>query len=198
MGVTTEQQTLPGADGRLGERDGLRWWPSLLGVVIAVLSGLGADDAGGYGPATIVAVAAFIYVAAAAQASPRAAWGWFVATFPVIVLGKVFDLGWLPIVAFVGLALAFVVHGAVRDRWRTPGGLRRQAVAMVPFGAVALLGYLLGWTAGGLLVAAGLAAHGIWDVVHHRSNRVVPRSYAEFCGVLDLVLAGIVAWAVLV
>jgi hypothetical protein len=34
-------------------------------------------------------------------------------------------------------------------------------------------------------------------VVHHRLNRVVGRSYAEFCAVLDVVLAALVVWAVL-
>ena len=44
----------------------------------------------------------------------------------------------------------------------------------------------------GILIAVGLAAHAVWDIVHHRRNAVVSRSYAEFCAVLDLTLAVVV------
>jgi hypothetical protein len=39
-------------------------------------------------------------------------------------------------------------------------------------------------------VAAGvvLASHAVWDLVHLRSGRVVPRSLAEFCIALDVPL----------
>jgi hypothetical protein len=43
--------------------------------------------------------------------------------------------------------------------------------------------------AGGILVSAGLFGHAAWDVYHHRINRVVTRSLAEFCFVLDTLLA---------
>jgi hypothetical protein len=36
---------------------------------------------------------------------------------------------------------------------------------------------------------AGLLGHAAWDVHHHRTNRVVLRSLAEFCLVLDTALA---------
>lgn len=40
------------------------------------------------------------------------------------------------------------------------------------------------------LVAAGLLGHAAWDVYHHRTNRVVVRSLAEFCRLaLDTALA---------
>jgi hypothetical protein len=38
-------------------------------------------------------------------------------------------------------------------------------------------------------VAAGLFGHAAWDVHHHRTNRVVVRSLAEFCLALDTALA---------
>ena len=56
------------------------------------------------------------------------------------------------------------------------------------------------WPAGGRaewLVAFGWLAHAGWDLVHHRSGRVVPRGYAEWCGVLDVALAGIMILAIL-
>jgi hypothetical protein len=40
-----------------------------------------------------------------------------------------------------------------------------------------------------VLVSLGLLAHVAWDVYHHRNGRVVARSFAEFCGVLDILVA---------
>jgi hypothetical protein len=50
------------------------------------------------------------------------------------------------------------------------------------------------WTpprAAGLIVAGGLAAHGVYDLVHEAVvvNPVVPDWWPVFCGVVDLVLA---------
>jgi hypothetical protein len=42
---------------------------------------------------------------------------------------------------------------------------------------------------GAYLVAAGLLGHAAWDADHYRANRVVVRSMAEFCLVLDTALA---------
>jgi hypothetical protein len=39
-------------------------------------------------------------------------------------------------------------------------------------------------------VAIGLLGHAGWDVYHHRANRVVVRSPAEFCFVIDTLVAG--------
>ena len=46
--------------------------------------------------------------------------------------------------------------------------------------------------AAGLLMAAGLAAHGVYDLVHAAvvSNPVVPQWWPLFCGVVDLLLGG--------
>jgi hypothetical protein len=42
---------------------------------------------------------------------------------------------------------------------------------------------------GRYLVAAGWFLHGIWDFVHLKLDKVVARSHAEWCGVLDIVIA---------
>ncbi|MEU7740876.1 hypothetical protein [Nonomuraea sp. NPDC049158] len=46
-----------------------------------------------------------------------------------------------------------------------------------------------GAVVGSYLVALGLLCHAAWDVYHYRANRVVTRSLAEFCLVLDTALA---------
>ncbi|WP_371784497.1 hypothetical protein [Streptosporangium subroseum] len=37
-------------------------------------------------------------------------------------------------------------------------------------------------------MAAGLLGHAAWDAAHWRADRVVTRPFAEWCGVLDLLL----------
>jgi hypothetical protein len=44
-------------------------------------------------------------------------------------------------------------------------------------------------------VEAGLLGHAAWDAHHHRTNRVVTRSFAEMCLVLDVVLAALIVLA---
>jgi hypothetical protein len=39
-------------------------------------------------------------------------------------------------------------------------------------------------------VAIGLLGHAGWNVYHHRANRVVVRSPAEFCFIIDTLVAG--------
>ena len=41
---------------------------------------------------------------------------------------------------------------------------------------------------GGYLVALALIGHAGWDAYHYLRNRVVGRSYAEWCAVVDLLL----------
>ena len=40
------------------------------------------------------------------------------------------------------------------------------------------------------LVAFGWIAHAFWDGAFFHANRVVPRPWAEWCGVVDLCLGG--------
>jgi hypothetical protein len=59
---------------------------------------------------------------------------------------------------------------------------------MLGFGAIALLALCVDSDLGGYLVDAALLGHAAWDAVHFRLNSVVPRSYAEFCIILDTLL----------
>jgi hypothetical protein len=62
-------------------------------------------------------------------------------------------------------------------------------LALAGFGAAAAAALLVNPELGAYLVAAGLLGHAAWDAYHHRVNRVVVRSMAEFCLVLDTALA---------
>ena len=39
---------------------------------------------------------------------------------------------------------------------------------------------------------AGGGGHAAWDAYHYLRDRVVARSYAEFCGVLDLLVGAVI------
>lgn len=41
---------------------------------------------------------------------------------------------------------------------------------------------------GRYLVAAGLLGHAAWDAVHWHADKIVARSFAEWCAVLDIAL----------
>lgn len=45
---------------------------------------------------------------------------------------------------------------------------------------------------GAYLVAFALLGHAAWDAYHYLRDRVVARSYAEFCGVLDLLVGAVI------
>ena len=77
--------------------------------------------------------------------------------------------------------------GAVRGRSREAGGLALQAAGVLVFGAMSLAALSV-TPAGVYLVAFALLGHAAWDAFHHVRDRVVARSYAEFCGFLDLLL----------
>jgi hypothetical protein len=55
--------------------------------------------------------------------------------------------------------------------------------------AIAAIALHVNEVIGAYLVATGLLAHAGWDAYHHWFNKVVVRSMAEFCFVLDVLLA---------
>jgi hypothetical protein len=165
------------------------WWRRLWPPVAAVgLAGLTALDlAGGADLAPILAASGLIYLGAAAFQRPASAWPLFFGTVLVLKVSDVVggpDATWI----LLGIAVLLTVYGVIRGPGRTDG-LPLQALAMTIVGAAAAAALLVGGAIGGYLVAAGLLGHAAWDTYHHRKNRVVARSLAEFCLVLDTLLA---------
>jgi hypothetical protein len=94
----------------------------------------------------------------------------------------------VPSAIFLAAALVFLVVGVARGRSRPPGGLPLQSVGMLAFGSTALAALYVEPDLGSYLVAFALLGHAAWDVYHLLENRVVTRSYAEWCAVVDLLL----------
>ncbi|MFC7616651.1 hypothetical protein ACFQV2_27525 [Actinokineospora soli] len=164
----------------------LRRWPTAAGIALA--AGMAVGMAGHAEVAPVVAASGFVYLGAAALGRRDAAWPVFGVSFVLIALGNVvagFDPTWW----MVGVGAALVAYGAVRGALRPTWGMPLQTGAMVVLGAIAVTAAATGAAWAGLLVAAALLAHAGWDVHHHRTERVVSRSMAEFCAVLDTLLA---------
>lgn len=174
--------------GRSGTRV-TRYWPALAGLAVAALSAYGI--ASGADVAAVVAASGFVYVAAAALGSPAAAWPAFGVSFVLILLERVVPAA-DPVWTMSGAAVLLAVVGIVRGRLRPGYGLPLQSAAMLVLAAPALVVAQAQPVLAGLLVAGALLAHAAWDVHHHRTGRVVVRSMAEFCCVLDTVLAVLV------
>ena len=166
-----------------------RRWPALAGLALAAMSAYGI--AGGADVAAVVAASGFVYLVPAAVGSRTAAWPAFGVAFAMIFLGKVLPAA-DPVVTMSVVAAVLVVVGLLRGRLRPWSGLPLQAAAMLVLGTVALVAAQAQPVLAGLLVAGALLAHAAWDARHHRTGRVVVRSMAEFCAVLDIVLAGLV------
>lgn len=163
-------------------------WPTAAAIVVAALTAYGLTEGAELAP--ILALSGLIYLGAAALRRPLAAWPLLLVTFLVLTAFKVLDGPAIPTWIFLGLAVLFIAYGLVRGAIRPAGGLPLQALAMVVVAAIALLTLLINDTAGAILVAIGLLGHAAWDVYHHRVNRVVVRSFAEFCFVIDTLVAG--------
>ena len=167
------------------------WWPTLAGVALAAFVAYDTSRGGELAP--ILAAAGLVYLGAAALRKPRAAWPLFFGTFVIVSAARIasrfgvasFDPTWV----FLGLAVLFLGYGLLRGATRPAYGLPLQAIAMIAVGAIAAIAVIVGGNAGTYLVAAGLLAHAAWDAYHHRVNKVVARSMAELCGVLDALLA---------
>jgi hypothetical protein len=172
-------------------------WPTALGIAVAALTAydleIGAESVSSL--SALVVLMALVYVGAAALDRRRASWVVFLTGFAVMVVFlDLLDSGIEPSAVLLVAALVFVVLGVARGLLRRPGGLTLQAAGMLGFGATALAALYVDPDLGGYLVAFAHLGHAAWDAYHYLRDRVVARSYAEYCGVLDL----LVGWAILV
>lgn len=170
-----------------------RRWPTAAGILLAasLAAGIWFGFAGSTDIAQVVTASGFVYLGAAALRRRMAAWPLFLVTFGLITIGFVVP-GFNPSWWMLGIVAILVVYGLVQGGLRPPWGIPMQAAAMIVLAAAAITAANLGAPWAGLLVSAGLLAHAAWDVYHHRVDRVVARSMAEFCGVLDTLLALVV------
>jgi hypothetical protein len=164
-------------------------WPIALAVGMAALSFGGSGSAEGVAALSqVLLLLPLLYLVVAKLQRRQASW-------PVLVVGitSFIALRALDVIApsavFSAVALLVLVLGAVDGQLRRPDPFRVQALGMLGFGALALAGLVVDPDLGRYLVAAGWFLHGIWDFVHLRADKVVARSYAEWCGGVDVLIA---------
>lgn len=175
--------------GRVALRALVRRWPTALALVSGVFIVAGSWSEATVGRlAEVLLFLPLLYLVVSTLRRPRLTWVVLIvgvaATSGVEALG-VADL---PVV-LLALALAATVWGGTHGRFGDGSYFTVQVVGMVAFGVVALLAMAVDPTASRYLVAAGWFAHGVWDFVHLWRGRVVARSYAEWCGVVDILVA---------
>jgi hypothetical protein len=130
---------------------------------------------------------ALVYVGAAALGRPRASWAVLLGGLPLALFVPPTS-AINPSVVVLAIAVFFLVVGVMRGQLREPGGLLLQAAGVLVFGATALAALYVAPELGAYLVALALLGHAAWDAYHYLRDRVVTRSYAEFCGIADLLL----------
>ena len=184
------------APGRRGWATALvQRWPTWFAIALAALNAGDPGSVGGLSEALLLF--ALGYLAAAVIGRRRATW--VVAVVGIGALAALRLQGWVePWVVLVAAALAFVLWGAMRGRMWPSGTLMLETAGMVLFAAIALAAVSVEQDLGLYVVAAGWAGHAAWDFAHWRADKVVSRSFAEWCGVFDLLGAvGILVVAML-
>ena len=160
----------------------LRRWPTALALGLELVSwGIGPERAG-----QILPLLPSLYVIVAVIRRRGASWPILLASIALLLLLQRQSLV-NPTVAILALATAVVVVGMFRRSGRSE--LLVQTGGLLLFGGLALVGLTVAPEAARYVLAAGWFGHGLWDLVHLRRNAVVSRSYAEWCGVLDILIA---------
>jgi hypothetical protein len=163
-------------------------WPTALAVALAVLTAGGSDLTGQvHGLAETLPLLPLLYLVVAKLKRPGTSWPLLGAGMVLIVGLRLLDVV-PPSAVFIAVALVVLIWGAIDGELHRSGDFRLQALGMAGFGAIGLIALAVDPELGRYLVAAGWLGHGVWDFVHLWRNRVVARSYAQWCGVLDVLI----------
>ena len=166
-----------------------RRWPTALAIACAagMIAGNSASTSVGQ-LGQVLLFLPLLYLVVSTLRRPALTW-------VVLVVGVAVSSGLqalfsidLPVI-LLAAALAATIWGGAHGRFGDGSYFTLQVLGMLAFSAVAFVAMTVDPTASRFVVAAGWLAHGVWDFVHLRRNRVVARSYAEWCGVLDVLLA---------
>jgi hypothetical protein len=180
---------IPAGRARLADR-----WPTALaltGAAAAIVIIVLLDrDAELFGPQVVMMMG--IYLMAYAIGRPVTAWLAFVVFGVVQTVLQVLDRqDALPVGPAVGMSAVVLVvwlWTVLRRRYTDGQTFQLETAGMVGFGIITLVCAAVAPRWGTLLAGVGFLAHAVWDAYHYRANKVVNRPYAEFCGVVDVVV----------
>jgi hypothetical protein len=159
-----------------------RRWPIFLGLLAAALAVFTGGDRATVITALFVALSC--YLAAAALDRGWVAWAAVPIAIAAVTPGQFLNID--PWFVIGGASVVLIVVGLLR-RASQPA-LTAQSLAMLGYGAAAVLALAFSPVVGAVLASLALIAHAIWDVLHYRKNAVVPHSLAEFCMFFDIPL----------
>jgi hypothetical protein len=161
-------------------------WPTAAGVALAafIVTGDSALDSA----TELVPLLALEYLLVAKLGRREATWPVIAGLSVVIAVVMVLDVVPLPTVV-AAIAVIVLVWSAVDRQLFRSGEFQLQALGMVGFGALTLMALAVEPDVVRYIVAAAWLLHGVWDFVHLWRDKVVRRSYAEWCGVADVLVA---------
>ncbi|GAA4310472.1 hypothetical protein BJY14_003543 [Actinomadura luteofluorescens] len=175
-----------------------RRWPTAVALAAAALifvGGLGDLDEAVSGFGELILLLALEYLILDRIGRRGASWPVIGAMVAAMVVIGALDA--VPMSAvIVAAALVLLVWGAVAGAPNGRAVFGVQAAGMLGFGAIAFAGLAVDPDLGRYLVAAGWFLHGVWDAVHLKLGKVVSRSYAEACGVVDVAVAAMLVFLV--
>ena len=93
-----------------------------------------------------------------------------------------------PAIAMLLLPSAYLLFGVARKAFRDRRMLVLQIVGLVAYIALVAVALSVQPDVARYVIAAGWLAHAAWDLGHFVVNKVVPRAWSEWCGVVDLVI----------
>lgn len=166
-----------------------RRWPTLLALPVAVDSffdDVTTDTVSRFADAMLLLP--MMYVLVAAFRRRRLTWPILLVALPAFA-GLQLQTFVDPSIVLLAITLAGAIWGSAHGRHRE-ADFRLQLVGMVLFGALAVGGQLVDPDLARYLVALGWIGHGVWDIVHLIRDKVVARSFAEWCAVVDFAVGG--------
>lgn len=164
----------------------LHRWPTALGIAVAAGSALDLET--GLEFAALTVLMAVIYLGAAVFERPWTAWLVLFAGLPLAFV--IPSTSWTDrSMTLLVVSAVLLMAGAIRGQLVKTGGFPLETAGMLVFGSAILLALYVDPALGGKLVGVTILGHGVWDAYHYLRNTVVQRSYAEFCAVVDLLLA---------
>ncbi|MGY0496976.1 hypothetical protein ACWZHB_00555 [Nocardia sp. FBN12] len=157
---------------------------------MATVAALGAGMAGDADDelGDILILLPLIYLIVAKWRRPALTWPVVISLLVLSTVVSTFDIVRTGYV-FAAIALILLVWAAIDGQLGRREDFTVQALGMVGFGALAVVAIAASPEIGRYVLAACWLLHGVWDFVHLRLNRTVARSFAEWCAVVDVLVA---------
>jgi hypothetical protein len=156
-------------------------WPTWLALAMVAVSVGGQEEPTGLAEGLLVF--ALGYLGSAVVQRRQATWLIAVVAIGTAALLRLQDQV-APSTVLLAAAAGLVLWAAVRGRLRTDA-VKLETAGMLLFGGIAITAMAVDPELGLYLVAAGWLGHAVWDIAHLRADKVVSRSFAEWCAVFD-------------